>query len=203
MFVSLSFITKGFFLKRIYILLVSSATCNIFGAAELNYQPLCNAIARRDTQAARTFIEKNGEMDIDYPLNDRGHTPLQMAALSGNEELARLFLDNGANIEAKTMTMGYTPLLCAAMKGHFNLISFLLNRGADVNAANQHGSALHMAVYFRRRDNIRLLLEYGIDIQITDSNGNTAAKIAQDDDYDDIAELILSWGSDIKEPDVH
>lgn len=202
MFVLLSFIMKGFFLKRIYILLVSSATCSIFGAAELNYQPLYDAIARRDSQSARTFIEKNGEMDIDYPISDHGHTPLQMAALSGNEELARLFLDNGANIEAKSMSMGYTPLLCATTRGHFNMISFLLNRGADVNAVSKYGSALHMAVYFRRRDNIRLLLEYGIDTQITDSDGDTAAKVAQNEHCDDIAELILSWGPDIKEPDV-
>lgn len=63
-----------------------------------------------------------------------GHTPLQMAAKSGNPALVRPLLDAGADVNAKpAYWTGQTAFQAAAKRGYINVVQLLLDYGADIN----------------------------------------------------------------------
>lgn len=62
-----------------------------------------------------------------------GFTPLHIACVYGHFELARLLLEAGADIEAKTKN-GYMALHLAAQYGHRLIIDLLLEHGAPPDA---------------------------------------------------------------------
>ena len=64
---------------------------------------------------------------------------LEKAAVRGQEAVAKLLLDNGANVAAANNS-GHTALIFAAWGGHEKLTKLLLHHGADVTAADIKGS---------------------------------------------------------------
>ncbi len=61
------------------------------------------------------------------------------AALHGREEVARLLLDAGADVNTRAGGDGDTPLHAAARGGHAGVAALLLDRGADPNAPSDTG----------------------------------------------------------------
>jgi ankyrin repeat protein len=77
--------------------------------------------------------------------DEYGGTPLHWAAWYGHVEIARLLLQNGAEVNAKERN-GWTPLHWAAYRGHFDILHLLVENGADLEAKDIHGfRALHAA----------------------------------------------------------
>ena len=71
-------------------------------------------------------------------MDDRGLTPLCIACLHGDAQVAGALLDNGANIHFATpprdkllVVPGFTPLMFAASGNHAAIVKLLLQRGAD------------------------------------------------------------------------
>lgn len=65
---------------------------------------------------------------------ENGNTPLHMAVLFNNIELAKLFIEHDANVNAeltREMAGGFTPLHLAAQTGYMELAELLLDNGAD------------------------------------------------------------------------
>ncbi len=60
-------------------------------------------------------------------------TALSLACSGGKEEVVRLLLDKGANIEHRNVS-DYTPLSLAASGGYIKIIQMLLNAGAEINS---------------------------------------------------------------------
>jgi uncharacterized protein len=79
-------------------------------------------------------------------------TPLLYAAREGHEDIAKLLLDAGANIE-KADADGVTPLLMAILNGHVGLAQNLIAKGANVNVTDWYGQTpLWAAVDLRDLD---------------------------------------------------
>ena len=69
-----------------------------------------------------------------------GATPLHMAVLSDQREVARLLVDEGANINARAKEeYGGTPLHWAAALGRVEMAGYLIDAGANVNAGDKNG----------------------------------------------------------------
>ena len=66
---------------------------------------------------------------------DGGMTALHLAALVGNNNMVRILLDLGADIE-KTDIYGDTALFPASYAGHVSTVWILLERGANANHRN-------------------------------------------------------------------
>ena len=65
--------------------------------------------------------------------------------MSGQTEVAKLLLKQGANIKA-TDNEGYAPLHLASINGQTEVVKLLLNQGADIKATdNEKCTALHLA----------------------------------------------------------
>jgi len=60
------------------------------------------------------------------------------AAGLGSNGIARVLLDQGADVNAKP-TGGYTPLMAAALNGQKELVQLLIARGADPSAKDVSG----------------------------------------------------------------
>ena len=58
--------------------------------------------------------------------------------MKGHKEVAELLIANGADINAKNLTLR-TPLLVAAILGHKEIAELLIANGADVNAKDENG----------------------------------------------------------------
>jgi len=65
---------------------------------------------------------------------------LLIAALTGHKEIAKILLDNGAEVDSRAED-GRTPLMLAAGKGNNDLVSLLLKAGADSTLTDKSGAS--------------------------------------------------------------
>ena len=105
-------------------------------------------------------------------LSSDGWTPLHLAAFYGKEDAARLLLNKGASVAARsTNPMANTALHAAAAGKHVSLVKLLLDRGAQANA-QQHGgwAPLHAAAQSGDLETARVLIAAGADVSVRADN---------------------------------
>lgn len=135
------------------------------------------------------------------------------AAEWGLLDLARILLDNGANINA-CCELGETPLHKTIPQSPWGgavaapdqaMIKLLLDHGADVNAATELGkTGLHFAAANGDCSTIKLFLEYENEVdQVGPGQGKTALKHAVDNDHVYAACFLLGKGADVNFRSIH
>ena len=109
-----------------------------------------------------------------------GATPLHFAAENGHVEIARLLLQNGAELNAKN-NYGSTSLHCAASQDNIDILHLLVENGADLEAQDNDGMrALHRAARYGHLPFIQeLISRYHVDINARMNNGTTALRVAR------------------------
>ena len=108
--------------------------------------------------------------------NTAGETPLMVAALKGQPEVASALIERGAVIDPP----GWTPLHYAAAGNSQPVLELLLKQGAVVDARAPNGrTPLMMAVLHASEDLIDALLAAGANPQARERNELTAADLAQ------------------------
>jgi RNA polymerase sigma factor (sigma-70 family) len=118
-------------------------------------------LVRRDPDLLTTQTEWGVASDGWYwPL---GITALHWAASTGNQPLAALLLEAGADVNVLDHNDG-TPLHRAVHMGQTELVRWLLENGADPGIKSNHQQTdLHTAVIRNRPEMAKLLLDYGSD----------------------------------------
>ena len=90
-------------------------------------------------------------------------------------DIVKLLVEYGAEIDTVDQN-GYTPLMAAVSFGSAEIVEFLLN--SKVNMDQQQGvgslTALMLAVYNGQVEKVKLLVEYGANKNITNSDGKRA-----------------------------
>jgi ankyrin repeat protein len=120
--------------------------------------------------------------------NDR--TALHWAAECGHEEVVRLVLEKGADVNVKD-AFGSTALSGAAERGHAAIVQLLLEK-ADINAKDVCGqTALFQAVIEEHKEVVQLLLGKGADIHEMDANGRTVLDPIFHSEHMPLLKLIL------------
>ena len=121
---------------------------------------------------------------------------LMMAALNGNEDLVKLLVAKGADIN-KT---GWTPLHYAATKGHLSTLKLLLDKSAYIDAESPNKSTpLMMAAMYGTFDAVKLLLDEGADPLLKNALNLTALDFAKQANRADSVTL-LQKAVDAKRP---
>lgn len=96
-----------------------------------------------------------------------------MAAEHGSNEVAKLLLDRGANVDARDF-LGATPLQYASLHGQETVVELLTTRGAAVNAQSAFGkTALHLAAVAGNKEVVIFLVAHGADITVRNSDHQT------------------------------
>ena len=120
-------------------------------------------------------------------LNVLGESPLMLAALKGELELATQMVKNGADVN-KT---GWTPLHYAASNSHVSVVKLLLENYAYIDAGSPNGTTpLMMASMYGSPEAVKLLLDEGADPMLKNQLGLTALQFAQRGIRPDAIELL-------------
>lgn len=103
--------------------------------------------------------------------NLQGETPLMLAAINNQLDLAKLLISRGAAVNQP----GWTPLHYAATKGHVDMMRLLIDEHAYVDAESPNGTTpLMMAAFYGTPMATKLLLEEGADPRIKNRLGLSA-----------------------------
>ena len=144
-----------------------------------------------------------------------GATPLLLAAMDGNVAVMEALVAAGADPLLGT-DEGSTPLMVAAGLGQVpaesrvdpsdsvDAVKFLLGLGGNVHRTNETGrTALHGAAHIRSDEIVRLLVDWGAEVDVGDERGITPLMIAEGGGHillpglggGSTAELLLELGS--------
>lgn len=124
------------------------------------------------------------------PRNKADESPLMLAALGGQLDIAKRLIDQGADVN-KT---GWTPLHYAATRGHLDLMNLLLEKNAYIDAASPNGTTpLMMAAFYGTPSAVKLLLESGADPLLRNQKDLTAIDFAQRANRADSADIIAAF----------
>jgi len=139
-------------------------------------------IARKGTTEQLLSILKNNPKEINN-INNDGYSPLILACYRGNNEVAKMLIEKGADINYKSV-LG-SPLMACVVKSNNEIAKVLISKDANVNITDVNGmTALLYATMFKNYEVTSLLVKNKADILAKDNRGNSAldyAILANDD----------------------
>jgi ankyrin repeat protein len=163
---------------------------------------LIMALMRRRFDVAAYLIDQGADVNYRRPARHtpdrtRGQTPLWWAAAHGHMALAQTLIDKGADVNTPDHHGG-TPLIQAAKSGHLEMVQYLVQMGADVHAQIYDGrKAYNLAVTHGRKRVAEYLLGLTLDPDEAGSSGHTPLMIAAENNYYDLARLLIEQGADV------
>jgi len=134
--------------------------------------------------------------------DDFDHTPLHIAARSGDKELVQALIADGIDVNLKNRWRQTALYLAAHISGDMEIVQILINAGADLNVKDRWGCVmLHYAAEHGRKELAALLISNGVDVNTTGNLGETPIETAMNSNHTEIVEFLLSKGADI--PPLH
>ena len=143
------------------------------------------ALQEGSLKVARVLIDSPRLKPEDRNASDE--SPLMMAALKGELDLAKRLIAKGADVNKP----GWTPLHYAATGGHLDMIRLLLEEHAFIDAQSPNGTTpLMMAASYGSPEAVKLLVEEGADIAMRNQKQMTAMDFARRAERRDAVELL-------------
>lgn len=102
-------------------------------------------------------------------------TPLHVAASRGQDKVAQLLLDRGADVNGPSTDGQWTPLVFAAYRGHLEAVKVLVEKGAGVTAAD--GNPIHFSGQRKHKDICRFLAQHGAVDDLVDSSDDDVVQL--------------------------
>lgn len=164
--------------------------------------PIIEAVKTTNTEQIMAILKV--APDSVNARNPSQFTPLHFAAELGSLEVAKLLIENGADVNVKGEN-GSTPLHQAVLKHNTNIVAFLISKKADVNAQTAAKITPLMLACGMAYDYeiARILIEAGADVNIKDQFGNTALSFAASyPDESRVSQLLIKSGADVNVRDV-
>jgi hypothetical protein len=144
--------------------------------------------------AVAIFLEANVNTEIH---DERGWTPLMLAAFSGHNEIINLLIKHHANILARDL-LGNAALHWAADAGQIASAKLLIENRAEVDARNNSGlTPLFRAIMRRHLGVVLLLIDSGANLDLTTRDGSTALHKAAAEGYTEIVRTLLHHGANM------
>jgi ankyrin repeat protein len=146
------------------------------------------AFGRADT--LRRLADSDADLVREFSVD--GFTALHLAAFFAQPEAARILLEHGADPRARARNpMEVEPLHSAAAADQTEISRMLLEAGADPNARQEGGFVpLHAAAQNGNTELVQALMAHGADTSFTAGDGRTAATIAREAGYEELADSL-------------
>jgi ankyrin repeat protein len=180
-------------------------------ASRLGRTPMLVAAGTYGTlDTVKLLLQKGADVNV---TDSDGFTPLNAAANVDNAAVAKLLIEKGASLSAKS-SIGQvgTALMGAAHNGNLELTHLLLAHHADLNAISAESdgnvkngpvavgnlTALHFAVAKGSAQEVKLLLDAGAQVDPRDVRGMTPLMLAVSTDRanPEIVRMLLAKGAD-------
>lgn len=177
-------------------LIENKADVNIT-SSEGGYTPL-HLVSRKNFDMAKNRLEIAviliaAGADINRS-DESGATPLHMAVTGGLEELSRLLIEYGADVNKKTGYHKLTALHQAASGGHLKTVKLLIEKKADVNSRSAAGwTPLHAA---KNTETAQILLDNGANINAMSEKGLTPLSEAVSKGDTELVRFLIEKGAD-------
>ncbi|EQC31831.1 TKL protein kinase [Saprolegnia diclina VS20] len=136
---------------------------------------------------------------LDFQSPDESLSPEQhllRAAFFGIKEVAAALFDQGVPIESASR-VGQTTLLLAVAGRQPQMVVMLLARGANANAADEIGSAVHLAADTNQLDVLNALISAGAALDALDTYGSTPLHMAAMHGHLPLVIALVTAGADI------
>lgn len=158
-----------------------------------------NAAASHGQVEVVKLLLNNGAAANSNPGRNGYLRALHCAMLNPEWEAARaitqLLLDAGADIDSFTNVACQTPLFLAIEVGSTQLCQYLLAKGANVHSRDvKQQTCLHFASRTGNRDIVKVLLQYGADINALQSERN-ALYCAAREGHKGVVDVLLEFGA--------
>ncbi|XP_041102121.1 ankyrin repeat domain-containing protein 12-like isoform X1 [Polyodon spathula] len=130
--------------------------------------------------------------------NERGETPLHMAAIRGDTKQVKELISLGADVNVKDFA-GWTPLHEACNLGYYDVAKVLIAAGAEVNTQGlDDDTPLHDASSSGHRDIVKLLLRHGGNAFQANKCGERPVDVADTEELEQLlkGEMPLSDDED-------
>ncbi|XP_067930855.1 palmitoyltransferase ZDHHC17-like [Watersipora subatra] len=136
-------------------------------------------------------------------LDAEGSSLLHWAAINNQQEIAGLYIDNGAVIDKYGGTIHSTPLHWATRQGHLPMVVQLMRVGADPTAVDGEGyQCIHLCSMFGHSKIVAYLVAKGYDVDTPDKNGMTPLMWACYRTASmDPTRLLITLGADVNKKD--
>ncbi|XP_066512498.1 ankyrin repeat domain-containing protein 12-like isoform X1 [Hoplias malabaricus] len=126
--------------------------------------------------------------------NERGETPLHMAAIRGDVKQVKELIGLGADVNVKDFA-GWTPLHEACNLGYYDVAKVLIGAGAEVNTQGlDDDTPLHDASSSGHKDIVKLLLRHGGNAFQANKRGERPVDVADSQELEQLlkGEIPLS-----------
>ena len=124
---------------------------------ECHMTPLHRAVVNEDILSVELLTFSDPEKTALDIKSNAGRTALHIAAEKGNNDIVKLLLSAGANIDAQCKA-DFTPLHTAVKHGHTETVKLLLDNGADKSMENRYGkTAKYIAAELKSVEILSLL----------------------------------------------
>jgi len=152
-------------------------------------QGFLKAIENNHLEAVRVFLSSGVNLEI---KDERGWTPLMIAAANGKDNLAQLLIQSGANLNDRDIN-GFTPLHWAAFQGMSNVVKVLITREADLDSQSKFKWTPLMQACTRGHLSVCApLIAAGANLALTNSDDATALQIASSKGFQEIVQLLTA-----------
>ena len=132
---------------------------SIAGSRAGNLDFFVEEVRKNRIDEVRTLLLQGVDVNSRYVFG--GSSGLHWAASLGLAEMARLLIDNGADLDIRNHDRN-TPLHWAAAEGQKELVVILIAHGADVNARGKGGwTPLRWAEAHGQKEIARILMAAG------------------------------------------
>lgn len=174
---------------RIKAALEQGARINNFTAEDTAF-----SLALKNGHEAISRILLSAGSDWDIGFSKGQSSALIVAADQGFDDIVKMLIVRSAPLEQKDEN-GYTALAKCAKNGHLTTLKILINAGAKVDVQPEGRSVLMHVVEKNNMLLSQLLIAAGADLDFSDSEGDTALKIARRNGFYDLDLMLVQAGA--------
>lgn len=150
-------------------------------------QDVFEAARNGDLKQLKALIKQHP--DTVNAVNAMGFNPLMIACYRGQEKAAKLLVENGADVNARSPEG--SALQAAGYQNNTKLAVFLVKKGADLHVKGPDGNnTLMYAVMNQNAELVSFLVRSGADLDAKNNDGQTAYTLAMSLPDEAIRELV-------------